>query len=93
VGLNSLKSLNLANVYPNKNKNKKNNNKVKSKPLELRSRVKIPQKSGHADLLLRALFYHCILDLPSDFRSINNSVKQKVLFSIAIWQSRQVCCC
>jgi hypothetical protein len=33
VGLNSLKSLNLTNVYPN-NKNKKNN-KVKSKPLEL----------------------------------------------------------
>jgi hypothetical protein len=40
-GLNSHKSLNLTNVYPNininKNKNKKNNNyyKVKSKPLEL----------------------------------------------------------
>jgi hypothetical protein len=44
VGLNSLKSLNLTNVYPNNkknnNNNKKNNNKVKSKPLELRSRVK-----------------------------------------------------
>jgi hypothetical protein len=45
VGLNSLKSLNLTNVYPNKNKNKNNNNnnkknnKVKSKPLELRSRT------------------------------------------------------
>jgi hypothetical protein len=36
VGLNTLKSLNLTNVYPNNN----NNNKVKSKPLELRSRVK-----------------------------------------------------
>jgi hypothetical protein len=44
VVLNSLKSLNLTNVYPNNNKNKKkkkkkknnnNNNKVKSKPLEL----------------------------------------------------------
>jgi hypothetical protein len=38
VGLNSLKILNLTNVYPNnknKNKNKKNNNKVKSKPLVL----------------------------------------------------------
>jgi hypothetical protein len=35
VGLNSLKSLNLTNVYPN-NMNKKNNNKkVKSIPLEL----------------------------------------------------------
>jgi hypothetical protein len=33
VGLNSLKSLNLSNVYPNNNNN--NNNKVKSKPLEL----------------------------------------------------------
>jgi hypothetical protein len=45
VGLNSLKSLNLTNGYPNKNnknnKKKNNNNKVKSKPLELRSRVKI----------------------------------------------------
>jgi hypothetical protein len=36
VGLNSLKSLNLTNVYPNNKKNKKKNkNKVKSKPLEL----------------------------------------------------------
>jgi hypothetical protein len=46
VGLKSLKSLNLTNVYPNSNNknknnnNKKKNNKVKSKPLELRSRVK-----------------------------------------------------
>jgi hypothetical protein len=44
VGLKSLKSLNLTNVYPNNNNNNKNkkkkNNKVKSKPLELRSRVK-----------------------------------------------------
>jgi hypothetical protein len=43
VGLNSLKSLNLTNVYPNNNnkkKKKRTNNKVKSKPLELRSRVK-----------------------------------------------------
>jgi hypothetical protein len=36
VGLNSLKSVNLTNGYPNNNKNNKNkNNKVKSKPLEL----------------------------------------------------------
>jgi hypothetical protein len=41
VGLKSLNSLNLTNVYPN---NKKNN-KVKSKPLELRSRVKIVTKT------------------------------------------------
>jgi hypothetical protein len=40
VGLNSLKSLNLTNVYPNNNNNNNKNNKVKSKPLELRSRVK-----------------------------------------------------
>jgi hypothetical protein len=43
VGLKSLTSHNLTNVYPNnKNKNNKknNNNKVKSKPLELCSRVK-----------------------------------------------------
>jgi hypothetical protein len=43
VGLNSLKNLNLTNVYPNNKKNKKN--KVKSKPLELRSRVKSKQRS------------------------------------------------
>jgi hypothetical protein len=39
VGLNSIKSLNLTNGYPNNknnnNKNNNNNNKVKSKPLEL----------------------------------------------------------
>jgi hypothetical protein len=36
VGFNSLKSLNLTNIFPNnKNKNNKNKNKVKSKPLEL----------------------------------------------------------
>jgi hypothetical protein len=49
VGLNSLKSLNLTNVYPNNNKNNKknnNNNKVKSKPLELRSRVKMISQNG-----------------------------------------------
>jgi hypothetical protein len=42
VGLNSLKSLNLTNVYPNNNNKNNNNknNKVKSKPLELCSRVK-----------------------------------------------------
>jgi hypothetical protein len=59
VGLNSLKSLNLTNGYPNKNKNKnKNNNnknnKVKSKPLELRSRVKI-LNIFHASLLPRPM--------------------------------------
>jgi hypothetical protein len=41
VGLKSLNSLNLTNVYPNNNKK---NNKVKSKPLELRSRVKTQKK-------------------------------------------------
>jgi hypothetical protein len=54
VGLNSLKSLNLTNGYPNKNKKNKNknnkNNKVKSKPLELRSRVKM------SDSRLRGFF-------------------------------------
>jgi hypothetical protein len=55
VGLKSLKSLNLTNVYPNnknKNNNKKKNNKVKSKPLELRSRVK------KIHMLLGYLFEH-----------------------------------
>jgi hypothetical protein len=57
VGLNSLKSLNLTNGYPNKNKKNKNknknnnNNKVKSKPLELRSRVKIYIKKFQAEWL------------------------------------------
>jgi hypothetical protein len=60
VGLKSLKSLNLTNVYPNNNNNnnnnknnnkKKNNNKVKSKPLELRSRVK---KQSHSESLMYA---------------------------------------
>jgi hypothetical protein len=43
VGLNTLKSLNLTNGYPNNKNNNKNNknNIVKSKPLELRSRVKM----------------------------------------------------
>jgi hypothetical protein len=35
VGLKSLKSLNLTNVYPNNNKDSNSNNKVKSKPLKL----------------------------------------------------------
>jgi type II secretory pathway component HofQ len=58
VGLNSLKSPNLTNVYPNNNNNKnkkkkkKKKNKVKSKPLELRSRVKIRSYIGsnHVDV-------------------------------------------
>jgi hypothetical protein len=66
VGLNSLKSLNLTNVYPNnKNNNtnkKKKNNKVKSKPLELRLRVKtMILYQDHAKLDLRSLIY----DLPN----------------------------
>jgi hypothetical protein len=58
VGLNSQKSLNLTNIYPNNknnnNKNKKNkkNNKVKSKPLELRSRVKIQYLKDGDEMIL-----------------------------------------
>jgi hypothetical protein len=55
VGLHSLKSLNLTNVYPNnkKNNNKnKKNNKVKSKPLELRSRVKIQYLKDGDEMIL-----------------------------------------
>jgi uncharacterized membrane protein len=59
VGLNSLKSLNLTNVYPNNNNNnnnkkknkKKKNNKVKSKPLELRSRVMNVNKESRVWML------------------------------------------
>jgi hypothetical protein len=51
VGLNSLKSINLTNVYPNNKNNNKNkkkkNNIVKSEPLELRSRVKISLSIGN----------------------------------------------
>jgi hypothetical protein len=57
VGLNSLKSLNLTNGYPNKNNN--NNNKVKSKPLELRSRVKIPNESRAVQKYIFEIFCGC----------------------------------
>jgi hypothetical protein len=53
VGLNTLKSLNLTNGYPN-NKNN-NNNKVKSKPLELRSRVKKYNEKYKDDKFLQFL--------------------------------------
>jgi hypothetical protein len=58
VGLNSLKSLNLTNGYPNKNNNNKNNNKnnkVKSKPLELRSRVK--KSAVRLDICLKSVLF------------------------------------
>jgi hypothetical protein len=55
-GLNSLKSLNLTNVYPNNNnKNKKNNNKnnkVKSKPLVL---YELAGKNGPSITCVRVL--------------------------------------
>jgi hypothetical protein len=48
VGLNSLKSLNLTNVYPNNKKNKKKKNiKVKSKPLKLYELAGKKQHSYH----------------------------------------------
>jgi hypothetical protein len=67
VGLNSLKSLNLTNVYPNNNKNNNNNNnnknnKVKSKPLELRSRVKKSCETKKFGFLLKK---KCCLLYPS----------------------------
>jgi hypothetical protein len=63
VGLNSLKSLNLTNGYPNKNNNNNNNNKnknnkVKSKPLELRSRVKIQRINVFRILVLTKKTFH-----------------------------------
>jgi hypothetical protein len=65
VGLKSLKSLNLTNVYPNNNNNnnnkkKKKNNKVKSKPLELRSRVK---NHALAESLLSRVFSWDVVDV------------------------------
>jgi hypothetical protein len=67
VGLKSLKSLNLTNVYPNNNNNNNNNNKknnkVKSKPLELRSRVKTGnggQKNGRYTGATGVGIYRCI---------------------------------
>jgi hypothetical protein len=57
VGLNSLKSLNLTNVYPNNNKNKKkNNNKVKSKPLEL---YELAGKNLKVVRIMVAIKAHC----------------------------------
>jgi hypothetical protein len=54
VGLHSVKSLNLTNVYPN-NKNNINNNKVKSKPLELYELAGKNKKFGrdHCDCIKR----------------------------------------
>jgi hypothetical protein len=87
VGLKSLKSLNLTNVYPNNNNknnnnnNNKKNNKVKSKPLELRSRVKIHE--NFTDLqtcrMKTWLFTHPIDTLlisnwPKKFNGLQNSI-------------------
>jgi hypothetical protein len=67
VGLNSLKSLNLTNGYPNKNKNinnkNNNNNKVKSKPLELRSRVKMVPIVQKTDIFFHFLYLAVVEDL------------------------------
>jgi hypothetical protein len=70
VGLNSLKSLNLTNGYPNKNNNNNKNNKVKSKPLELRSRVKKHLKS------LECCDYRIISD--EIFDENGNEIRQRV---------------
>jgi hypothetical protein len=68
VGLNSLKRLNLTNVYPNNNNNNNNknnkNNKVKNKPLELRSRVKSGEYNyPHVQLGRRQLLIEFLLQL------------------------------
>jgi hypothetical protein len=79
VGLKSLKSLNLTNVYPNNNKNNKNNkknnnnnnnnnNKVKSKPLELRSRVKKTSDPG------------------GRVQQFGRHMKQKVVIGVVAWK-------
>jgi hypothetical protein len=54
VGLNSLKRLNLTNVYPNNNKNNKDN-KVKSKPLELYELV--GKNQGHMSDISEKILY------------------------------------
>jgi hypothetical protein len=62
VGLDSLKSINLTNGYPNNknNKNKKkNNSKVKSKPLELFELA--GKNSQNYPLFLRKNFFFIIL--------------------------------
>jgi hypothetical protein len=73
VGLNSLKSLNLTNGYPNKNKN----NKVKSKPLELRSRVKSQIQSE--DLQMNVLkSYIFATEFNSILYQFQNVVRERV---------------
>jgi hypothetical protein len=85
VGLKSLKSLNLTNVYPNNNKNnnnnKKKNNKVKSKPLELRSRVKIGTYIGP---LFRSVLLSsdcdCLLLTPYSEKELTENLKPNKVF-------------
>jgi hypothetical protein len=83
VGYNSLKSLYLTNVYPNKNKNnnkkknKNNNNKVKSKPLEL---YELAGKKLKKIRLLSLKYFcldKCIMDQHFDLEVVGTSSMKK----------------
>jgi hypothetical protein len=87
VGYNSLKSLYLTNVYPNKNKNNKkkkkkknnnnNNNKVKSKPLEL---YELAGKKLKKIRLLSLKYFcldKCIMDQHFDLEVVGTSSMKK----------------
>jgi hypothetical protein len=83
VGYNSLKSLYLTNVYPNKNKNNNkknnnnNNNKVKSKPLEL---YELAGKKLKKIRLLSLKYFcldKCIMDQHFDLEVVGTSSMKK----------------
>jgi hypothetical protein len=81
VGLNTLKSLNLTNGYPNNknNNNKNNNNKVKSKPLELVVVVVAMRPAGtlyFRVIIILAQFY----TFPNTNNSLRASLAGKKLF-------------
>jgi hypothetical protein len=87
VGLNSLKSVNLTNVYPNnknknKNNNKKKNNKVKSKPLELRSRVKRLQLLEYKQLM--KLFNYLIIQLIAYLENTNHHPLYELVYFLPL---------
>jgi hypothetical protein len=85
VGLNSLKSLNLTNVYSNNKKNNnKKNNKVKSKPLELRSRVTRKNLSTTTTTTQNvdpAVQVHVLMGKNGEIQTSTNSTVRKNLVS------------
>jgi hypothetical protein len=93
VGLKSLKSLNLTNVYPNNNnknnkKKKKKNNKVKSKPLELRSRVKITRVDDYRGVCIPTILPLALGTIPHSKLGCMPQVVVAVIAVVAVVVSR-----